>query len=142
MSLRVYTARITYVGEDRFDVSRQSGGRDAAPFAPSWAILRPAIAARRKAAEMRPVNAARADEIEANAWATYVPQYRAEMLASWRDNREAWLELLRRETATLCCYCVSQPGQELRCHRRLLAGYLEKLGAVYCGEHAEARRVA
>ena len=43
MSLIVHTARVSYGGADRLDVTRKSAGPEGIVFAPSWAILRPAL---------------------------------------------------------------------------------------------------
>lgn len=47
MTLVVYTARVTYAGPDRLDVTRKTGVGHALAFAPSWKILGPMIKARR-----------------------------------------------------------------------------------------------
>lgn len=117
MTLAVYTARITYAGLDRLDITRKSGEAGLS-FAPSWAILRPMIALRR----------AGGDELA--AWPQYVEDYTAEMRASYRDRRAAWDWLLARPEVTLVCYCTDPA----HCHRIVLAGILAKLGATVCGE--------
>lgn len=117
--MRVYTARLgQYQGADLLDVTRKSATGPALAFAPSWAILRPALAARR------------AGDIEA-AWPKYVDAYLAEMRQSYRAHREAWDLLLARPLVTLGCYCTDPA----RCHRTLLArDILTKLGADFRGE--------
>ena len=125
MPLQIYTARISYSGPDRLDVTRKAGS----VFGPSWALLR----------------AGKSGEID---WQTYVEDYTAEMRWCWErgadvvDQRhrnevlDRWHELLHRETVTLCCYCADPQ----RCHRTVLAGLLVKAGehlglpAVYRGE--------
>lgn len=124
-ALVVYTARIAYAGADRLDVSRASGAAGGLPFAPSWAILKPALDARRRG---EPMTDAR--------WTRYVEAYTAEMRASYRAQRAAWDALLARGEVTLLCYCTDAA----HCHRTALAHILEKLGAHYAGER-EARRV-
>lgn len=150
MTLRVYTARVSYDGPDRLDVTRQ--GADAhrkrhgipspgEPFAPSWRILKPALAARRLASRMlehRPDgDLAEAREAAAKlaleSWERYVREYTAEMRASYQRRRRAWDALLARETVTLVCYCTDPA----RCHRSLLAGMLGSCGAEVLGEHAQ-----
>ena len=147
--LRVWTARASWRGEGRLDITRKSG--TAGLFlAPSWAILRPALDVRVQAMARRSVaveEAKRGDHpaaqalfdesirVEVEAWARYVPLYVAEMRVSYRANVEAWKELLARREVTLCCYCAAWPGSaELHCHRRLLAALLVKCGAVDMGE--------
>lgn len=143
--LRVWTARVSWRGEGRLDITRKSAGPAGLPFAPSWAILRPALDARVQAMARRSVaveEAKRGDHpaaqalfdesirVEAEAWARYVPAYTAEMRASYRANVEAWAELLASRERTLVCYCTDAA----RCHRRLLALMLVKCGAVDMGE--------
>lgn len=71
-----------------------------------------------------------ADEIMRTAWDRYQIAYRAEMHESYRCRREDWERLLRETTVVLVCYCTDAS----RCHRSLLAGYLQKLGATVAGE--------
>ena len=131
--LRVWTARVSWRGEGRLDITRKSAGPAGLPFAPSWAILRPALDARSRAFTIRNSsggNLPLADRIEAEAWARYVPAYTAEMRASYRAHYEAWRELLAARERTLVCYCTDAA----HCHRRLLALMLVKCGAVDMGE--------
>lgn len=131
MTLLIRTARVSYRGPDRLDVTRKSATPDGIAFAPSWAILRPAIDARKAAEVLRfDLKDELADATMTSAWNVYVEAYRAEMLVSYRQNRAAWDALLARERVVLCCYC----SDRTRCHTVLLAGYLEKLGARYEGE--------
>ena len=149
--LRVWTARVSYRGADRLDITRKSG--TAGLFlAPSWGILRPALDARGRAFTIRNStggNLSLADRIEAEAWARYVPAYTAEMRVSYgisparMDDLEreavargvcshfdAWRELLAARERTLVCYCTDAA----RCHRRLAAALIVKCDAVDCGE--------
>lgn len=167
--LRVYTGRVSYPGEDRLDISQGSAARAKSagrlfpglPWVPSWDILKPALAAREMAAKAR--LAGQRDEaaiVEAAAWELYVPAYQAQMRVSYgvhpsrlgpleeaavargvKPNRGAWNRLLARERVTGLCFCVEEEGVPLRCHRRLWAEILAKLGAVDEGEVvAEASR--
>lgn len=140
MTLHVYSARITYRGVDRLDVTRKSG-REGIFLAPSWDILVPALEARRQAIDLLqratigqydPKDAAGdAAKIEAEAWDAYVPAYLAEMRASYRKHRTKWESPLARSTVILVCYCTDP----VRCHRAILRAHiLPKLGAVDCGE--------
>lgn len=125
MTVQVWTARLSYGGPDRLDVTR--GGADRArkllglvrgevspgePFAPTWPIVR----------------AGKGGRI---SWEKYVSEYKKEMEQS-RTNvwPNAWVELLKRDEVTLCCYCVDPQ----RCHRTLLAAMLGELGAEVRGE--------
>lgn len=120
MTIAVYTARITYRDPDRLDVTRKSGGDTGRPFAPSWAILGPALRIR--------VEDGHGAFLA--AWPQYVADYTAEMRISYRTHRSAWGLLLARDEVTLCCYCTDAN----HCHRRVLAEILAKLGAEDRGE--------
>lgn len=116
----VYTARVTYAGADRLDVTRKSANRDGRAFAPSWDILKPALYLRREHGVAA---------FEAH-WPRYVLDYTREMRQSYREQRAAWDALLARESVTLLCYCTDPA----HCHRTVLAEILGKLGATVKGE--------
>mgnify|MGYP000140160857 CR=1 FL=1 len=123
MTLHVQSARINYSGPDRLDVTRKSG-TEGLFLAPSWAILRPALNARRRETDEPPC------EVSV-AWTNYVPAYFDEMRRSYVDNRAQWTALLARERVVLCCYCTDP----VHCHRAILRGrILPALGAVDEGE--------
>ena len=126
----IYTARVSYSGSDRLDITRKSAGPDGLPFAPSWRILKPMLRLRRAAALSESRSQGISAAATAYAWPQYVEDYTAEMRASYRDHRAAWDRILARDEVTLVCYCVDP----LRCHRTLLAEILAKLGAVPRGE--------
>ena len=141
MTLRVFTARVSYVGADRLDITR--AGADAyrkrtgltwegEAWAPSWTIVWPIIKLRREVRDL----GAYADSVLLAAWRAYVPAFTAEMRASYRRNRPAWDALLARESVTLCCTCTCAD----QCHRRLVARMLVACGAVDCGERPEKAR--
>ncbi len=88
-------------------------------FAPSWPLLRTALDIRQSGRE--------ATEGE---WRSYAASYLREMAASYRANRSCWDALLARPRVVLTCYCTKAE----RCHRRVLALVLERLGACYLGE--------
>lgn len=117
-ALHVYTARVTYQGPDRLDITRKSGGPSGWPFAPSWRLLSPYLAKRRQGALTSP------------DWERYRAAYTEEMRASYRRARGAWEALLSRPEVTLVCYCPDPA----RCHRRLLAALLVRCGASDRGE--------
>lgn len=129
---RVYTARISYRGPDRLDITRKSATGHGLAFAPSWEILGPALADRRHAERLRRKgDHAGAGRVEFAAWEEYVPAFIAEMRASYRTRRDAWEWLLSQPEVTLCCYCTDH----MRCHRTILARkLLPTLGALYEGE--------
>jgi hypothetical protein len=99
MSLTLHTARITYSGSGRLDVTRKAGSI----FAPSWPLVMAG---------------------KAKGWAFYVPRYEAEMRRSYQRHKAEWLALLERERLVLCCYCARPE----HCHRTLLAQMLVKVG--------------
>ena len=111
----IYTARVSYRGPDRVDVTRKGGS----PFGPSWPLLQHFLAIRRSGKETGSV------------WADYRAAYLQEMRALYRVNPAPFLALAARD-ATLVCYCTDAE----RCHRTLLADILVKLGAEYGGERA------
>lgn len=153
MSLVVSTARLSRARDvDALDITRLTADRarrDGAmspgePFAPSWAILGPALRARKAAAHWRKtadaawatsdlvatMAIAAAKEVEETAWALYEPAYIGEMRESYRQNRAAWVSLLARPRVVLACFCT----EHTRCHRSLLARILVSCGASYDGE--------
>lgn len=145
MTLRVYTARVSYAGADRLDVTRRTAEKHrhstgemhpGEPFAPSRAILNPALDLMKNAAASLSFEPHGSDGakfaviVQRSAWALYAEAYRGEMRESYRAKRPAWEALLARPEVTLCCYCVDPT----RCHRTLLAIFLAKLGASPHGE--------
>lgn len=112
--MKIYTAQIGYKGLDGYDITVKSGDK---VFAPTWNM----------------VMDYKRGKLSKEA---YSSMYRELMLRSWREHRQAWLDLLNREEVTLVCYC--RPGDF--CHRLLLAEYLVKLGkhlgieVIYMGE--------
>lgn len=118
--LLVLTARLSYGGPDRLDVTRlgaaraELAGKDAVgePFAPSWGLLQQGK--RRRL-----------------SFADYEKRFVAEMRRSYVTNRAAWDALLARPRVVLCCYCTTAE----ECHRAILRGrILPALGAVDGGE--------
>jgi uncharacterized protein YeaO (DUF488 family) len=101
-------------------VTRKGGS----PLAPSWELLR-AAKGWRGLHQGAPLS-----------WAVYRGRYLEEMAQSQVEHRPYWLEILRRRSIVLVCYC---PDSE-RCHRSLLAELLVSFGEVnglraqYCGE--------
>lgn len=134
MTVQVYTARVSYRGPDRLDVTRKSAPPEGLVFAPSWAILRPALDALAVARSMRAAaeHAGTQRPDDAVLAESCVEMERAaEMRESYRRKRAAWNALLARDEVTLCCYCTDPEA----CHRTLLARkILPCLGAVYVGE--------
>ena len=113
--LKVYTAPMAYYGDDGLDVTASANS----PFAPSWRLLRPYLSKGLS-------NCTDED------WSEYAAGYIAEMRQSYRSHRDVWNALLQRDRVVLLCLCPARRWN--RCHRRLLAGILVKLGAVDEGE--------
>lgn len=119
--LIVHSARISYGGPDRLDVTRKGawlawkagkGETIGGAFAPSWPLLK----------------AAKAGKL---AFDEYDPRYLAEMRESYVRHRWAWDDLLARPRVVLVCYCTDPE----HCHRFLLrTRILPALGAVDGGE--------
>lgn len=119
MTLHVYTARIGHRDPDALDITRKSGNEFGITFAPSDALLWPAIAKRR------------AGTFTGDDWREYAAAYTREMDRSYVEQRDAWNMLLMCSRAVLLCYC----GDATHCHRTILAAsILPRLGAVYGGE--------
>lgn len=149
-TVEVWTARIDprQTDPDLLDTSRKSATPEQGlAFAPTWAIVDPVLAVRRRGRSLPQDEAA---ALEARAWKAYVPAYLGEMLVSsnqpvpegWevhvaearargvRPDPAAWKRLLARPRVVLACYCPVGA----RCHRLLLAKVLGKLGATLKGE--------
>ena len=121
MTLHVATASMRYYGNDRLNVTTQSGGADGRPFAPSWDLHMLGRLLHHIKSN---------DALVDLAWESYAERYRAEMAESqWRCVGH-WETLLTRDRVVLVCYCRNWT----RCHRRLLAQILAELGAVNDGE--------
>lgn len=101
----IYTARLSYAGNDALDVSR--AGRDpiGIVFAPSEKILRPYQALKRAGCATY------------HRWLQYKAAYTAEMQDSLMLWPHIWNEVLSRPVVTLCCFCENASA----CHRAVLA---------------------
>lgn len=138
MTLLVNTARISYGGPDRLDVTmasveaaKKKGQRSpGAPFAPTRRLVYWGKNMLKMAERRRADGEPNADRFEEWAWQSYGQRYHYQMQMSFKSQRAAWDELLERAHVVLICFCVD-PN---RCHRRLLAEYLEKCGAIDRGE--------
>ena len=105
--VKVYTSQFRYSGTDSMDIT----ARNKTAFSPTW----------------RMVNDFKTGKI---SQIQYSDMYAELMRESFLKNHPAWRDLLRMHRVTFVCYCI--PGNF--CHRVLLAGYLEILGAEYGGE--------
>jgi uncharacterized protein YeaO (DUF488 family) len=142
--LRVHTARISYRGEDRLDVTAKSAAADAKAFAPTWPLVNWGLKMREEAKKKAAYGDPNAASFEEWHWKLYVMRYTEQMRYSYATRRPAWDALLKREHVVLVCYCA----EPLHCHRRVLADVLVTLGAHDLGElgdddnNQEARRGA
>ena len=142
MTLVVYTARMSYGGPDRLDITRATAHNlgeamglpcPGAIFAPSWKILNRALRELEAAKRQRDCGQAqRSDHAEQASWVRYSKDYTEEMRQSYRMHRAEWDALLARDVVTLVCFCINPQ----RCHRTVLAGILGKLGADVKGERS------
>lgn len=121
-ALHIYTARITYAGPDRVDVTRTRG---EGWLAPSYELLR-------------------ADKHGDMKWDLYRLKFLNEMAASRVRWPERWAALVQRDQLTLCCFCPAGAP----CHRLLLAQIVlpqvcreHDIGCVYMGERPEGRQL-
>lgn len=131
--LVVNTARLGYDADrDWLDVSLQGNLRRCEKgekgghrgigiiFAPSPGLLYPFLKKRREGV------------LAAGDWERYAEAYRLEMRESYARGKGLWDCLLCWRRVVLLCFCKDHN----ECHRRLLAGFLVKLGAVDAGEIA------
>lgn len=129
--MRLFTGKISYDGEDRFDITRKSGGERGMPFAPREEAFRDAVRRKmeRRARLTRVSQGTHVEQVRAE-WDAYAKDYEQWLLESQRRYPEAWQALLARPEVTIVCYC-EVPN---RCHRSLLARAIGELGAMYEGE--------
>lgn len=127
MTCHVFTARMGTRDPDWLDIT--AGGNARRPelgghrgigeaFAPPSTLL------------LKYLRKRSAGAITDSDWADYSARYTAFMRQSYRERRPAWDAILALPRVVLVCFCTD-PN---RCHRRILAGILAKLGAVDCGE--------
>lgn len=128
--LVVYTARVSYSGPDRLDVTAKSADPDGKAFAPSWDLVRWGLKMREQAKLRRARGDRGADAFGDWAWKVYSMRYTARMNDSLALQRQDWDRLLCRKRVVLVCYCTDHN----QCHRTLLAAMLVQLGARYGGE--------
>lgn len=119
--LRFHTARVSYGGPGRIQITAAGDDEFGKNFAPTWKLV-----------NWGKSMLAHASTEAAKEWAfkAYAERYRMQMLLRFKSHRSAWDELLMREEAVLCCFC----NHHAHCHRYLLAEFLQKLGATYLGE--------
>jgi uncharacterized protein YeaO (DUF488 family) len=117
--LVVKTGRVGQRYADGLDVTMKSGADVGVLLAPTKAMVYgyKAGTGDQRFAKYKPL-------IEAE----YTEQYLELLRERFSANREAFHQLVQRESITLQCYC----GRDKFCHRRILAEYvLPKLAAYY-----------
>lgn len=121
----VYTARISYAGPDRLNITRKANDPVGMAFAPSWDLLRPFLRLRREG------------KLTSGAWFQYRARYTNEMRSSYVNNRAVWCRVLNQSSVTFVCFCTNAE----RCHRTVLSDLFSTLGAYVIGErHIESRK--
>lgn len=154
MTLRVRTARITYGGADRLDITRKGKDPVGLVFAPSGKLLGWGLNMRKQANRRREeallarndgaqkLRLEDVERFESWAWTAYEARYEEAMRVSRKNHAPVWRELLGRERVVLVCFC----NHDTRCHRHVLARLLAAQGAINLGELAaedqRPRRVA
>lgn len=134
---QIWTAHIHYDGEDRFDITRKSGGSRGEPFVPPEEGFVQAIRLRSALEKRKLSSSAPLVDIVREAWDVYRSGYIAAMRLSYKRRRSEWDALLSLPEVTLVCYC----RVPTRCHRIILASeILAKLGGSYGGEREDQRR--
>lgn len=135
-SLVVHTARVSYGGPDRLDVTAKSAGEEGRAFAPRWGLVRWGLDMMERAKKKRALGEPGAEAFAEWAWHLYSMRYTAQMRLSFVEQPKAWERLLARRRVVLVCYCTDPE----RCHRRVLAHLLEQAGAVDAGELPESEQ--
>ena len=133
----ILTARYHSRDPDRLDITRMGCDRDRKSgkptpgefLAPSWEILKPALAWRRSFETECEANG---KDASAAYFEVYRARYRAEMVTSYRTRRAEWTALLARPRVVLVCFCP----EPTHCHRTIAAGFLVACGAEHGGEIA------
>lgn len=189
-ALLVFSAHRDYRGPNALDITRGSGAGDGLAFAPSREILDAALAERAASKVLRDRAAylasaqlqigdtatehrareasaaallAEAEQIEADAWAAYVPRFTAEMrisaglhprasgwmrvggvarptedvdalAAAWRRGVRPQAGAWRRMLGRSYVVILCYCTEPARCHRALVRGFLARAGAVDGGE--------
>jgi uncharacterized protein YeaO (DUF488 family) len=109
--VKIYTGRMWFKGPHKLDITVKGQHPVGRLFAPTWDIV---------------MGHKRGEITDAE----YTEVYHSLMVKSYREHHQVWDEILNRKYVVFCCYCRADKF----CHRFILAGYFEKLGATYCGE--------
>jgi hypothetical protein len=129
-NLVVHTARVSYSGDDRLDITAKSADDDGKAFAPTWKLVNWGLKMRQEYKKRKALGDRGAKSFWDWAWKIYAMRYTEQMRTSYAYRRQAWDKLLARECVVLVCYCT-EPSS---CHRTVLAEILETMGARYAGE--------
>jgi hypothetical protein len=128
--LTIHTARISYSGEDRLDVTAKSAPAEGKPFAPTWPLVKWGLSMREQAKRKLATREPNARSFNEWWWKIYRMRYEGQMEGSGARFKVTWDALLKRERVVLVCYCTEPE----RCHRSVLAELLAAKGAYYAGE--------
>jgi len=141
--VEVYTSRTAYQGVDSLDITVKSGDGPGKCLAPTWDLVAgfKLFEAQQSRAQAQDVNNAK-QLAEANSeierWGknkltgeplqpldenTYTERYLDLLRKRYQADKQPFLDILTRESATLTCYCA--PG--VFCHRHLAVEVLDKV---------------
>jgi len=100
------TARINTTDLDRLDITVKSAGPVGKILAPTWEM----------------VMKSKSGEI---TWEQYTDQYLALLRQRYAQNKQPFLDILKRNRTILTCYCTDHQ----HCHRTLAQEVLQKIAA-------------
>ena len=117
--LKIYTSRVSYRGEDALDITVKSARTQAGRLlAPSAAMVfgHKAWKGDKRFQIFKPVT----DEQYSEAYLKLLRQ-------GYAKSKQVFMDLLEKESLTLCCYCRSGNF----CHRHLAAEVLVKIATAH-----------
>lgn len=113
----LYTSRVAYAGRDRLDTTVKSGAGLGRLLAPTWELVGGIKHHETQGHDPRWLNFAPITREQ------YIDGYYYLLREHYKSNAAPFLELLRRETLTVCCYCKASAF----CHRHLTVDILAKI---------------
>lgn len=114
---KIYTSRIAYRGTDRLDTTVKSGKGLGKLLAPTWKLVGGIKRFETRGRDSRWLNYSPITQEQ------YIDGYYDLIRERYKANITPFLELLRRETLTVCCYCKAGAF----CHRHLTVDILAKI---------------
>src|SRR4051812_20027282 len=127
--VKIFTSRVSYEGKDRIDATVQTGAGLGDALVPTWSLV-----AGHKLYEAQREN----DQPEMERWGydrysgqttepltdeQYTARYLQLLRTRFSENSQPFLDILKRQRATITCYCA--PGKF--CHRHLAVNVLGKI---------------